>query len=61
MAERKPKGPTARETAGEGVPQRQRRESTPSAEDRADPKRESDRGDGRLIDRRRDARNREGL
>ncbi|MFA5899313.1 MAG: hypothetical protein WC829_09390 [Hyphomicrobium sp.] len=56
-----PKKPTARETRGEGAPQRKRREGMMTAEDKADPKREDDRGDGRLIDRRPDARNREGL
>jgi hypothetical protein len=60
MAERKPKRPTARETAGEGAPPRSRKGS-PTAEDVAEPKRDEEGADGRLIDRRGDARIREGL
>lgn len=61
MSDRKKESPTARETAGEGAEPRKRKEGLASAEERAEPKRGNEPADGRLIDRRRDARNREGL
>jgi hypothetical protein len=54
------KRPAARETKGEGVPKRKRNES-PDAEERAEPKRGDERVDGRLIERERDAHNPEGI
>lgn len=61
MSDRKQKSPTARETAGEGAEPRKRREGPASAEELAEPKRGDERADGRLIERRRDAHNPEGL
>jgi len=60
MDDRKQKTPTARETAGEGAQPRKRRAGEETAAERADPKRRSDVSDARL-DRRRDARDPEGL
>lgn len=50
----------ARETRGEGVPQRQRKAGRASSEQRAHPQRGDEPGDPRLINRRRDARDPEG-
>jgi hypothetical protein len=63
MSDRKqpPKTKVARETRGEGVPERKRKEGTPSAEQRADPQRGNEVADARLIERRRDARNPDGI
>lgn len=55
----KEKGP--RRTEGEGAPRRQRKGSVPKADEIADPQRGEGTEDGRLIERRRDARNPEGL
>jgi hypothetical protein len=56
------KTPLARETQGEGVPLQQRRtEGNQRAEELAAPKRGNERADGRLIQRKRDARNPEGV
>jgi hypothetical protein len=54
---RRPEDPAARETAGEGAPKRKRTEGPLTAEEAAEPRRDNERGDGRLIDRKRDARN----
>lgn len=63
MGERKrpPKDKVARETGGEGVPERKRKEGSPSAEQRAEPQRGDEPADPNLIERRRDARNPEGI
>jgi hypothetical protein len=61
MTDGKQKRPTARETAGEGAAPRKRKEGPAGAEEHANPKRGDERDDARLIERRRDARNPEGL
>jgi hypothetical protein len=61
MSEPKPKGPSARETAGEGAPPRTRKEGPASADERAEPQRGDERADGQLIQRKRDAHNPEGI
>jgi hypothetical protein len=63
MSERKqpPKSKVARETQGEGVPERKRKDATPSAEQRANPQRGNEHSDARMIERKRDARNPEGI
>lgn len=55
------KQPTARETSGEGAARRRRTEGAESAEERADPSRGTEPNDPRLIERRRDAHNPDGL
>jgi hypothetical protein len=51
----------ARETPGEGVPERKRKEGAPAADQRAEPQRGEEPADAHLIERRRDARNPQGI
>ncbi|WP_424955663.1 hypothetical protein [Hyphomicrobium sp. 1Nfss2.1] len=60
MTERKPRKPDARETLGEGAPPRKRKESG-SAVEQARPTRGNEEPDPRMIERKRDARIRDGL
>ncbi|WP_072377263.1 hypothetical protein [Hyphomicrobium sp. NDB2Meth4] len=60
MTERKPRQPDARETLGEGAPPRKRKESTTAVE-KARPTRGNEEADARMIERKRDARIRDGL
>ena len=55
------KSPTARETSGEGADKRKRNEGTVTAEERAEPERGNERVDARIIERKRDAHNPEGI
>ena len=52
---------TARETQGEGAPQRRRNEGPETAEELAEPERGNERGDGHMIERKRDAHNPDGI
>lgn len=61
MTDGKKKTPTARETSGEGVTKEVRKDSGRTAEERANPSRDEESSDARLIDRRRDARNPQGI
>lgn len=55
------KDPVARETQGEGAPKRNRREGLTNSEEAAEPERGNEPVDARLIERKRDAHNPEGI